>query len=321
MSSSSTLSLRHHVKQTLIIAHNEDTGTLVNTLQGQGFQPQIVRQEHQPHYETYSRNYLAFMNHHQAWQRVQAVDGLTMVVEADFVPVRGMGDLPLPMASDCSDFGMAWLYTCAAQLYSVSGAGYAEGFSTSMVAYLMGPKGAIALDDLMARITQCPGPYTYSTWDSEIADFLLERRLKTFIPLRNYGEHGGYPNPEHQRYGLSWTHRADVLHGPLAFMPLYALQAQKPQSNTFHSSTASDSASPQSSQTAPSHSAPVLSQLSDRHPLRCWWAYQTTRAMARLKGVGRLLLGKFLRAKVINGSSVPFNLLWFAIRRQWSRTL
>jgi hypothetical protein len=48
---------------------------------------------------------------------------------------------------------------------------------------------------------------------------------EAYIPPKHYGEHGGFPNPEHRRSGLitrSGHHRADNLAAPLAFLPPYA---------------------------------------------------------------------------------------------------
>ncbi|MEB3231072.1 MAG: LPS biosynthesis glycosyltransferase [Leptolyngbyaceae bacterium] len=283
-------SLHCQVTQTLIVAYKEDTQLLEAALEREALKGEVIRQVHQPTYENYARNALAMLNHCEAWKRASQVKGLTLVVEADFVPVRGMGMLPLPMGPDNPNIGIAWLYTCAPQLYSVSEEGYAQGFSSAMVAYLITPAGAIALLDMANDIRRSPGLDTYYSWDSKICDFLRERGFETFIPLRNYGEHGGYPNPEHRKYGLSVTHRADVLYGPLAFMPLYA-QATPETAAALN---------------------PWLAHISYR--VRFWG----TRLYARIKGLGRLLMGKFVRGKVVRESSVPTWLLWFSIRRQLS---
>ncbi|NEQ97146.1 MAG: LPS biosynthesis glycosyltransferase [Cyanothece sp. SIO2G6] len=291
MSSFTQIPLCRKVTQTLIVACKEDTQKLETALEREALKSEVLRQVHQPQYQTYSRSYLCLLNHCEAWKRASQVQGLTLVLEADFVPVKNMGMLPLPMNPDQADVGIAWLYTCAPQLYSVSAEGHAQGFSTSMVAYLLTPAGAIALLEMANHIHQSPGPCVYTSWDSEICDFLRKRQLKTFIPLRNYGEHGGRPNPEHQQHGLSVEHRADVLFGPLAFTPQYA--------------------QPNSASVADSPRSWLLT-------LGSQWRFLRTRLKARVKGLGRLLLGKFLRLKVARGSSVPTWLLWFAIRRQLS---
>ena len=121
-----------------------------------------------------------------------------------------------------------------------------------------------------------PGPAAYSAWDSEVDAFLLKRGLKNYLPFRNYGEHGGgQPNPEHRAFGLSTTHRADVLYRKLAFPPPYAAYYWPP----------------------------------------------AVRLQARLKGIARLLMGRFVRVPILRESSVPQRLLWFAVSRQLSLRL
>lgn len=284
-------SLCRNVAQTFVIAYKENTQILEKTLENQGFHCEVLRQVHQPEYKHYSPSYLCLLNHCQAWKRASESKGLTLVMEADFVPVKRMGQLPLPVNPDKANVGIAWLYTCAPQLFSVSEDGYAQGFSASTVAYLITPASAIALLKMADGIRTSPGPYAYSAWDSEIAGFLRDHQFENFIPRRNYGEHGGLPNPEHRQYGLSATHRADVLYGTLAFTPPYAALEQQASRSWTESFIAG---------------------------LKCRYCYFSTRLQARLKGLGRLLLGKFLRGKVVRGSSVPTWLLWFAIQRQFS---
>lgn len=279
-------SLQTHIGKAFIIAHNEQTDLLQHTLLAEGLNCEVLRQVHQPEFQTYSRSYLALLNHRYAWERAIAISSPTLIVEADFVPVKGFGQLPLPFSPDQERVGMAWIYTCAPQMYSVSESGYAEGYSSSMVAYIVTPKGAECLIDWAEEIRQTIGPTVYSSWDSSIDPFLRQRGLKNFIPFRNYGEHGGRPNPEHHQHGLSRSHRADVLYGELAFMPLYALSAD-------HQSTEAMSWS--------SH-----------------WNYVQVRSHARFKGLVRLLSGKYLRPKIVRNSSVPLWLLSFALRRQLS---
>lgn len=237
-------------------------------------QNEVLRQKHLPEYQNYSSSYLCLLNHKQAWEQAAKLEKLTLIVEADFVPVLGLGKLPIPFNSGDRNMGVAWLYTCAPQIYSVSEDGYAQGFSTSTVAYLITPLSAKYLIELATEITEKIGATNYSTWDSTVDSFLRHRKLKNYVPFRNYGEHGGVPNPEHSKNGLSSTHRADILYGNLAFMPLYTTEYRQ--------------------------------------------NYLMVRLKARLKGLIRLLLGKYLRLAIIKGSSVPHRLLGFAVRRQLS---
>jgi hypothetical protein len=266
-------SLTNTIGQTYILAYKELTQPLENALSQSGLPAEVLRQTDRPEYQPYAAIYRCMLNHHQAWQRAAQSNRPSLIVEADFVPVMGLGQLPLPFQPDQPNVGMAWLYTCASQLYSVTSTGFGEGFSTGLVAYVLTPQAALALCDFVDQITQAHGT-GYFTFDSEIDCFLRVRGFKNYIGFRNYGEHGGKPNPEHRRHQMSGIHRADVLYGKLAFMPAYAASEPWPQ-------------------------------------LAFWFA----RGQARCKGLGRLLLGKFLRRKVVQNSSTPLRLLRFALRR------
>ncbi len=269
--------LRHCLSHCFILAYREDTHQLEDTLSELGLSCQVVRQVHQPGYETYSRSYLCLLNHRAAWERVAQGDGLALIVEADFVPVRGMGELPASFDPQDPTLGIAWLYTCAPQVYTVTPQGHGLGYSTAMVAYVITPRSAQVLLEYGDRIAADPGPTAYSPWDSGLAYYLSDRGFQNYVPFRNYGEHGGISNPEHRQHihrrrRLSGAHRADVLYGPLCFLPAYA-------------------------QGSP-------------------WRYGQGRLYGRFKGVGRLLMGKYLRWPVLRGDSRPWPLAWFALGRQ-----
>lgn len=264
-----TNQLVDNISRILIIAYKESTSQLEKVFTEAGFKCEVVRQEDKAEYQNFSRSYLCMMNHKRAWEKATQESKPTLIIEADFVPVVGFAKLPLPFHPNQNDVGIAWLYTCASQVYSVSELGYAEGFSTSMVAYIITAKSAQYLIDFAEEIKAKQGGDVYSTWDSEVDSLLRAKKLKNYIPFRNYGEHGGLPNPEHQKHGLSQTHRADILYGKLAFLPLYVTEE-----NLF-----------------------------------------LARLKARIKGIGRLVTGRFLRIPVIKGSSTPRKLISFAIRR------
>lgn len=256
-----------------VIAHREDTAPLTSALTEQGFDCEVLRQTFQPGSEDFSRSYLCLLNHCNAWEWVEEHQRPALVVEADFVPVQNFAQLPVPFNVDQPDVGLAWLYTCAAQVYDISPEGFAQGYSTSMVAYLLHPRCVSHLLNFADAIAKDPGPRAYTAWDSELDSVLLAQELRNYIPFRNYGEHGSHdPNPEHQANGLSRTHRADILYGPLAFPPLYT---QAPRS----------------------------------WQIRLW---------ARLKGLTRLLVGRYVRIGVLRRAEVPLKILRFALRRQLS---
>lgn len=270
------------IDQTLVIAYKEPTEQLTSVLQQIGCDCTVLRQVHQPGYETYSPSFLCLLNHRSAWELALRSQQPTLIVEADFVPVKNFAQLPPPFDPDDDALGIAWLYTCAAQIYNVSKYvsnntdAWAQGYSTSMVAYVVNAKSAQLLIQLAAQIEKDPGPRQYSAWDSGIEYYLRDLGLHNYVPFRNYGEHGGLPNPEHGRNRLSKVHRADVLYGKLAFAPMYASEQGK------------------------------LSR----------WMWLKVRAYARVKGLGRLLLLKYLRGEVVRKSRQKWALIWFAISRQ-----
>ncbi|MGB7086532.1 MAG: LPS biosynthesis glycosyltransferase [Phormidesmis sp.] len=265
------------IAQTFIIAYKEPTEQLTEALTQAGCDCTVLRQVHQPGYETYSPSFLCLLNHRNAWELALRSEKPTLIVEADFVPVKNFAHLPPPFDPADVDTGIAWLYTCAPQVYSVSNdtPTYAQGYSTSMVAYIVTAKSARLLIELTAKIERDPGPRAYSPWDSGIEYYLRDRGLHNYVPFRNYGEHGGLPNLEHKQNKLSKAHRADVLYDQLSFAPLYACVNGQPNR----------------------------------------WQWLKGRAYGRIKGLGRLLLLKYLRAEVVKTSSQGGRLIQWAIAR------
>ena len=233
---------------------------------------------HQPGYETYSPSFLCLLNHRSAWELALRSEKPTLIVEADFVPVVNFAQLPLPFDPADADLGIAWLYTCAAQVYNVitgeANERFAQGYSTSMVAYVITAKSARLLIELAAQVEKDPGPRAYSPWDSGIEYYLRDRGAHNYVPFRNYGEHGGRPNLEHRQNKLSTAHRADVLYGKLAFAPMYA-------------------------------------EVNGRVNA---WQWLKGRAYGRIKGLGRLVMMKYLRGEVVQKSSQGGALIRWAIR-------
>lgn len=278
-SGASKSTLVNSIAQTFVIAYKEPTEQLVTVLSQFGCDCTVLRQVHQPGYETYSPSFLCLMNHRSAWELALRSQKPTLVVEADFVPVSGFAQLPPPFDPADAELGIAWLYTCAAQIYNVSkkelSFPLAQGYSTSMVAYVITPKSARLLIELAAQIEKAPGPRQYTPWDSGIEYYLREHGLRNYVPFRNYGEHGGLPNPEHGKNKLSRAHRADVLYNKLAFAPMYAT---------------------------------ADGRVNHRRWLK-------TRMYARIKGIGRLLLLKYLRMATVKQSRQASELIWFAIVR------
>jgi len=224
-----TTQLSDRISQVFIIAYKESTKLLEEAFRQESLPCKVLRQENKEEYKNYSPSYLCLLNHKQAWESALQQNQLTLIVEADFVPVLGFGKLPLPFNPDDNTVGVAWLYACAPQVYSVSQEGYAQGYSASTVAYIVTPQGDRCLIELAKEVKEKIGTANYSSWDSGVDSFLRAKKLKNYIPFRNYGEHGGMPNIEHYKNGLSLTHRADVLYGKLAFTPFYVTGRRESQ--------------------------------------------------------------------------------------------
>jgi len=284
--------LRDFVSRAYIISYQEDIAPLKYVLESQGFECISIRQEFRERDRDYSGSYLCLRNHARAWQEIVATQETVAIFEADFVPVRQMGNRPIPCdlqrdqfgkvtLKPFADLGIAWLYTCAAQVYSVSETGKAIGYSSSMVAYLISPQAAEILLQHAENIHQKFGPKTYSVWDSQVESVLRSQGLQSYIPFRNYGEHGGHPNREHYLAKLSREHRADVLYASLTFIPQYCYDGSYP----------------------------------------VWFKYWLTRIFARIKGLGRLIFQRYARSEVWKQSSHPHWIIGFAILRQFTLRL
>ena len=166
-----------------------------------------------------------FMNHRHAWQIAAGATGYTLVCEADFVPCRSLGDLPVfwPTANP-----MAWgyLYQGSPRLLAIVGPQqYLRGHCAPLVAYIVNKPVAECMLRFFDREIEEYGTATYFTWDAHLQWWVMGQGAEAYIPVRQYGEHGGLPNPEHRKSGLvkrEGRHRADNLAAPLAFLPQYA---------------------------------------------------------------------------------------------------
>jgi hypothetical protein len=161
------------------------------------------------------------VNHANAWRIARDRSRPTVVVEADFVPVKGFGGLPLPCPADRRGKSLPYLYACGAELWDTE-AEFARGHAGSTVAYVVWPAVARLLLTFYEQQLEINPSGAYSTFDTQMGYWLKDRGVESFFPLKQYGEHGGLPNPEHRRAGPSRTHRADALQAPLSFLPAYA---------------------------------------------------------------------------------------------------
>jgi hypothetical protein len=158
------------------------------------------------------------MTHAAAWRLAARRKEPTLVVEADFVPVIGIGRQPFPLPEQMSASGIAYLYSCGPEIWDLSGSAIARGHSGAMVALVIPPAVAGLLLEFYGETMNANPDGVYTTWDSKIGYWLNKRGIECFLPYRQYGEHGGIWNPEHK----GRAHRADVLAAPLRFLPPYA---------------------------------------------------------------------------------------------------
>jgi hypothetical protein len=212
--------LSNGISKIFIISYKESTSQLERELESQGFKCEVIRQKDSKELKGYAGIYRCFLNHKTAWKNTVREKKPAVIVEADFVPVRNFGSLPLPFEER---FGICWLYTCGPRIYSASKEGYIEGGSTSTVAYVLNSKSAKLMLEFAEKVEkEAAGKYT--PWDSDVDGFFISKGIKNFIVFKNYGEHGGSVNKEHKKHKIKWggVHRADVLYDKLAFMPNYA---------------------------------------------------------------------------------------------------
>lgn len=276
------------VKKIYIVSHSEDPGELVSFLCKSGFVVEVLRQDRSIDEAGYSASYKCFLNHRKAWQKAARVRGPVCILEKDFVPSINFAELPVSYPKG-KEWGIAYIYACGPQMYSVDRYGKIEGASTSTVGYLVNPDSASLLLEFAHKIdSEWRDHSSYRAWDSEIVQFFLSKGIKCYLPFRNYGEHGGLSNPEHsvnffegsglRRFRPKRTgHRADVLAGRLAFLPEYAKNSRS--------------------------------------------IYLKERLWARLYGLARLCLGVYLRPGILRGSSFPARLLLVAIKRHLTLVL
>jgi hypothetical protein len=210
----------------VIVAHNEDTTTLRTVLVAEGFSVDEVRGPYTQEQLSYSATMRCMVNHANAWRIAASRSQPTIVVEADFVPVRGFGALPPPAPLTRWDTSLAYLYSVGPQIWDLAMPGVARGHGGGMVALLVPPKVAeLLLEFFQEELRRIPLG-KYSTFDSKVGYWLKDRGIESYIPYRHYGEHGGIGNPEHATGGLGRAHRADALYGRLAFTPTYAKGSQ-----------------------------------------------------------------------------------------------
>ena len=217
--------LREAISRSLIVCFREDVGQLEAALTSADLHPQVLRASYTASELAYPAATRTFLGHRRAWKIAAAAPGYTLICEADFVPCKGLGELPVfwPMGNP-----MAWgyLYQGSPRLLAVIGPEqHMRGHCAPLVAYAVNSHVAECLLRFFDREIEEFGTEKYFTWDAHLPWWLMGQSAEAYIPPRHYGEHGGLPNPEHAKSGVvkrAGRHRADNLAAPLAFLPQYA---------------------------------------------------------------------------------------------------
>jgi hypothetical protein len=218
-------SLKQAVARGLIVCYREDVGALEASLASAGLRPQVLRASHTSAELKHPAAIRTFLSHWRAWQIAAAEPGYTLICEADFVPCRGIGDLPVFWPTD-NPLAWGYLYQGSPRLFALIGPErHLRGQCAPLVAYVVNARVAEYMLRFFDHETETFGMATYYTWDAHLPWWLMGQGVEAYISRRHYGEHGGLPNPEHARSGMvtrAGRHRADNLAGPLAFLPQYA---------------------------------------------------------------------------------------------------
>ena len=215
--------LRGSLASALIVAHHEDTTPLSNTLGNEGFCVKVIRRSYSPAELVLPSAIRTLLNHSSAWQEVIRANEPMLIVEADFVPCRGLGSLPMPYSSRIKTPKIGFLYAAGPVVYHHDQWGGFYGHACATVAYIIEPATARLWLELLDEHKRERDLSLYYQWEVEM--FVQLRRCKhvrLYLTSKSYGEHGGIANSEHARHGFRAWHQADALMAPLAFLPSYA---------------------------------------------------------------------------------------------------
>ena len=145
MNSASMTSLKDYCSDAYVISYKENTSQLEDALLREGFAPVRVQTDYSPRQLGFSAAYRCLINHANAWHLAKNSNRPVAIFEADFVPVRGLGSLPIPCPEDQLDNALIYLYACGPQFWDLSRSNVSRGHAGGMVAYVVSPRVAALL--------------------------------------------------------------------------------------------------------------------------------------------------------------------------------
>jgi hypothetical protein len=217
--------LRNVVSKVIVVAYREDVDRLVSSFVTEGFDVDVLRTNYSEAELRYSRASRTFLNHRNAWHKAANIDGYTLICEADFVPCRGIGGFRVfwPLENTCA---WGYLYQGSPRLIALVGSQrFLRGHAAPTVCYIVNRTVASLMIKFFDDERSRHDLQSYFTFEAHMQWYLMGLGAEAFMPWYHYGEHGGLPNPEHARSGLTSNkgeHRADNLMSSLHFLPAYA---------------------------------------------------------------------------------------------------
>ncbi|GEP56558.1 hypothetical protein [Reyranella soli] len=216
--------LNELVRRSYILTYTEDVTPLFSALAEEKLNPETLRASYSETELTFPRAIRTFLSHRAAWQRATEQEGYTLICESDYVPCRGVGAFPSfwPLSDP---MGWGYLYAGSPRLLALVGERrYLRAHCSPLVSYVVNPAIARILCNFFQSEIYRLGTKAYFPFDAHLQWSVMGAGGNAFIPMRNYGEHGGFPNPEHAVFGLprAGQHRADNLATRLHFLPQYS---------------------------------------------------------------------------------------------------
>ncbi len=221
MSINQKWALKDVISSTIVIAHKEDTSNLERFFAVNSASHEIQIFDYSPDQIDYPSIVKCFINHRLAWEKASKRDAWTLIVEADFVPIKDLFEQPVFWPhQDANSYG--YLYHNSPRIISFAGE-YIRAHSAGCVAYVINRHVAKILLEFYDDEKEKRDFTKYFTFDVHLQWYCMGRGVKAYISEKQLGEHGGFVSPGHvdnkiPRFG---RHRADRLAGDLAFEPLY----------------------------------------------------------------------------------------------------